>query len=84
MLENELQQVMKDKVSVQRIIEIINKYNASPQQSRPLFFDTCNADILEYDELINKVQIYEREIRNIDLEKLTEKLEWLRKFSLLE
>ena len=30
-------QVMKDKVSVQRIIEIINKYNASPQQSRPLF-----------------------------------------------
>lgn len=82
-LENELQQVMKDKVSVQRIIEIINKYNASLQQSRPLFFDTCNADILEYDELINKVQIYEREIRNIDLEKLTEKIRMAQKIQLI-
>ena len=82
-LESELQQVMKDKLSVQRIVEIIDKYNAFPQQSRPLFFDIQNADTLEYDELINKVQIYEREIRNTDLEELTEKIKTAKKIQLI-
>lgn len=82
-LESELQQVMKDKLSVQRIVEIIDKYNAFPQQSRPLFFDIQNAGALEYDELINKVQIYEREIRNTDLEELTEKIKAAKKIQLI-
>lgn len=82
-LESELQQVMKDKLSVQRIVEIIDKYNAFPQQSRPLFFDIQNEGILEYDELINKVQIYEREIRNTDLEQLTEKIKTAKKIQLI-
>lgn len=82
-LESELQQVMKDKLSVQRIVEIIDKYNTFPQQSRPLFFDIQNAGALEYDELINKVQIYEREIRNTDLEELTEKIKVAKKIQLI-
>lgn len=82
-LESELQQVMKDKLSVQRIVEIIDKYNAFPQQSRPLFFDIQNAGALEYHELINKVQIYEREIRNTDLEELTEKIKAAKKIQLI-
>lgn len=82
-LESELQQVMKDKLSVQRIVEIIDKYNAFQQQSRPLFFDIQNAGTLEYDELINKVQIYEREIRNTDLEELTEKIKAAKKIQLI-
>ena len=81
-LESELQQVMKDKLSVQRIVEIIDKYNAFSQQSRSLFFDIQNAGALEYDELINKVQIYEREIRNTDLEELTEKIKVAKKIQL--
>lgn len=82
-LESELQQVMKDKLLVQRIVEIIDKYNAFPRQSRPLFFDIQNASTLEYDELINKVQIYEREIRNTDLEELTEKIKTAKKIQLI-
>ena len=82
-LERELQQVMKDKLSVQRIVEIIDKYNVFPKQSRPLFFDIQKAGTLEYDELINKVQIYEREIRNTDLEELTEKIKAAKKIQLI-
>ena len=73
-LENELEQMKNDKLSVQKIMEVISKYNAFPQQSRPLFFDIQNAGTLEYDELINKVRIYEREIKNTDLEELTKKI----------
>lgn len=82
-LERELQQVMKDKLSVQRIVEIIDKYNVFPKQSRPLFFDIHKAGTLEYDELINKVQIYEREIRNTDLEELTEKIKTAKKIQFI-
>ena len=53
------------------------------KQSRPLFFDIQNEGILEYDELINKVQIYEREIRNTDLEQLTEKIKTAKKIQLI-
>lgn len=74
-LENEMDQVMNDKLSVQRIADLIGKYNAFPQQSRTLFFDIQNTDITEYDKLINNVQIYEREIRNAELEVLAEKIE---------
>ena len=74
---------MKDKLSVQRIVEIIDKYNVFPKQSRPLFFDIQKAGTLEYDELINKVQIYEREIRNTDLEELTEKIKAAKKIQLI-
>lgn len=82
-LESKLQQVMEDKLSVQRIVEIIDKYNAFPQQNRPLFFDIQNAGTLEYNELINKVQIYEREIRNIDLEQITEKIKIAKQIQLI-
>lgn len=82
-LERELQQVMKDKLSVQRIVEIIDKYNVFPKQSRPLFFDIQKAGTLEYDELINKVQIYEREIRNTNLEELTEKIKAAKKIQFI-
>ena len=82
-LESELQQLMKNKLSVQKIVEIIEKYNAFPQQSRPLFFDIQNAGTPEYDELINKVKIYEREIRGTDLEVLAEKIKTAKKIQLI-
>lgn len=82
-LESELQQLMKNKLSVQKIVEIIEKYNAFPQQSRPLFFDIQNAGTPEYDELINKVKIYEREIRSTDLEALAEKIKTAKKIQLI-
>src|SRR5699024_5569856 len=82
-LESKLQQVMEDKLSVQRIVEIIDKYNAFPQQNRPLFFDIQNAGTLEYNELINKIQIYERENRNIDLEQITEKIKIAKQIQLI-
>lgn len=69
LLEKELSQLMKDKLSVQRIIDIIYKYNSFPNQNRPILFDAQNAGTLEYDELINEAQIYEREIKNIELKK---------------
>ena len=74
LLEKELSQLMKDKLSVQRIIDIIYKYNSFPNQNRPILFDAQNAGTLEYDELINEAQIYEREIKNIELKKLSEKI----------
>lgn len=82
-LESELQQLMKNKLSVQKIVEIIEKYNAFPQQNRPLFFDIQNAGTPEYDELINKVKIYEREIRSADLEVLAEKIKTAKKIQLI-
>lgn len=82
-LESELQQLMKNKLSVQKIVEIIEKYNAFPQQSRPLFFDIQNAGTPEYDELINKVKIYEREIRGTDLEVLAEKIKTAKKIQFI-
>lgn len=82
-LESELQQLMKNKLSVQKIVEIIEKYNAFPQQNRPLFFDIQNAGTPEYDELINKVKIYEREIRSTDLEVLAEKIKTAKKIQLI-
>lgn len=82
-LESELQQLIKNKLSVQKIVEIIEKYNAFPQQNRPLFFDIQNAGTPEYDELINKVKIYEREIRSTDLEVLAEKIKTAKKIQLI-
>lgn len=82
-LEKELQQVIKDKLSVKRIVEIIDKYNASSQQNRHLFFDFQNAGTLEYDELINKVQKYEREIKNIDLENIMKRIAVAEKIQLI-
>ena len=73
-LESKLEQVMNDKLSMQKIVDLIDKYNAFPQQSRTLFFDSQNAGVPEYDELINNVQIYEREIKYVVLEDLSKKI----------
>lgn len=73
-LESKLEQVMNDKLSMQKIVDLIDKYNAFPQQSRALFFDSQNAGVPEYDELINNVQIYEREIKYVVLEDLSKKI----------
>lgn len=75
-LNKELVDIMQDKISVQKVLELLSSYNAIPGQSRCLGFDSEKAGVEEYDKLINQVKIYEREIRENILIKLNEKIQF--------